>query len=134
MSGMKQIVNFANVRFGQMDESEGGNVWAHIHVIEDAIDVRDGFAGLDLGKINVDTSDDNKLAKSIHAAVESGELVPGNAEFEFQLSFRLTASKPTVIGFVPNGKKLPIDEAIKQASQGGKLQVETESKPAEKFR
>ncbi|MGL6616300.1 hypothetical protein ACSZN6_01230 [Aeromonas hydrophila] len=129
---MKQVVNFVNVRYGQMDESDGGNVWAHIHVIEDAIDVRDGFAGCDLGKITVDTSDGNKLAKSIHAAVRSGELVPGNAEFEFQLSFSLKGSKPTVIGFVPNGKKLPLDEAIKLASQGGKAQP-IESKPAEKF-
>ncbi|MGY1495023.1 hypothetical protein [Aeromonas dhakensis] len=132
MSGMKQVVNFVNVRYGQMDESDGGNVWAHIHVIEDAIDVRDGFAGCDLGKITLDTSDGNKLAKSIHAAVRSGELVPGNAEFEFQLSFSLKGSKPTVIGFVPNGKKLPLDEAIKLASQGGKAQP-IESKPAEKF-
>ncbi|HCT2508092.1 TPA: hypothetical protein OTR37_003450 [Aeromonas dhakensis] len=132
MSGMKQVVNFVNVRYGQMDESDGGNVWAHIHVIEDAIDVRDGFAGCDLGKITLDTSDGNKLAKSIHAAVRSGELVPGNAEFEFQLSFSLKGSKPTVIGFVPNSKKLPLDEAIKLASQGGKAQP-IESKPAEKF-
>lgn len=132
MSGMKQVVNFVNVRYGQMDESDGGNVWAHIHVIEDTIDVRDGFAGCDLGKITLDTSDGNKLAKSIHAAVRSGELVPGNAEFEFQLSFSLKGSKPTVIGFVPNGKKLPLDEAIKLASQGGKAQP-IESKPAEKF-
>ncbi|MCX0429212.1 hypothetical protein OD806_22160 [Aeromonas veronii] len=115
-------MNFVNVRYGQMDESDGGNSWAHIHVIEDAIDVRDGFAGCDLGKITVDTSDGNKLAKSIHAAVRSGELVPGNAEFEFQLSFSLKGSKPTVVGFVPNGKKLPLDEAIKVASQGGKLE------------
>ncbi|MBW3761394.1 hypothetical protein GL264_11350 [Aeromonas jandaei] len=121
MSGMKQTVNFVNVRYGQMDESDGGNSWAHIHVIEDAIDIRDGFAGCDLGKITVDTSDGNKLAKSIHAAVRSGELVPGNAEFEFQLSFSLKGSKPTVVGFVPNGKKLPLDEAIKVASQGGKI-------------
>nr|QHJ90271.1 Hypothetical protein [Aeromonas sp.] len=129
---MKQTVNFVNVRFGQMDESDGGNAWAHIHVKEDVIDIRDGFAGLDLGKINVDTSDGNKLAKSIQAAVRSGELVPGNAEFDFSLSFRLNGSKPHIVGFTPNVKKLPLDEAIKVASQGGKTQP-IESKPAEKF-
>ncbi|MDD9229389.1 hypothetical protein PVL97_07030 [Aeromonas hydrophila] len=116
---MKQTVNFVNVRYGQMDESDGGNVWAHIHVIEDAIDVRDGFAGCDLGKITVDTSDGNKLAKSIHAAVRAGELVPGNAEFEFQLSFSLKGSKPTVVGFVPNAK-LPRADLIKQANESAK--------------
>lgn len=133
MSGMKQTVNFVNVRYGQMDESDGGNVWAHIHVIEDTIDVRDGFAGCDLGKITLDTSDGNKLAKSIHAAVRSGELVPGNAEFEFQLSFSLKGSKPTVVGFVPNGKKIPLAEAIKQASEGGKLPQTPESEKPSKF-
>ncbi|MHA7001285.1 hypothetical protein [Aeromonas schubertii] len=113
-NAMTQEVNFVNVRYGTMDDN--GQCWAHVHIIEDEFIIRDGFAGQELGKVNLSTADGNKLAKTLHSAIAGGEVVPGPLKLQFALQFSLKGSKPTVVGFIPNNAKLPRAEAIAKAS------------------
>ena len=97
MSNMKMTVHALQVRYGQMDD--GGQYWANLHVVEDDFQARDGFAGVDIGKLPISTADANKLAKELHAAAIHQKCLPGMLELELDPVFSLKQTKLVVIGF-----------------------------------
>lgn len=97
MSNMKVTVQALQVRYGQMED--GGQYWANIHVVEDEFQAREGFAGVDIGKIPLKTDDANKLAKELHAAAIHGKLLPGLLQLELEPVFSLKQTKLICVGF-----------------------------------
>lgn len=73
-------VHALNVKFGTIDAENGRPEmdWAKISIIEDESVTRNGFAGVSVGELSVDTSDGNRLAKKIHSAVTHNSLFPAN--------------------------------------------------------
>jgi hypothetical protein len=97
MSNMKMTVHALQVRYGQMDD--GGQYWANLHVVEDDFQAREGFAGVDIGKLPISTVDANKLAKELHAAAIHQKCLPGALELEMEPVFSLKQTKLVVVGF-----------------------------------
>ncbi len=116
MSNMKVTVNALQVRFGQMDD--GGALWAHLHVVEDQFEARDGFAGVDIGKITLKTDDGNRLAKEIHAAAIHQHILPGLIELEMEPVFSLKMTKLICVGFKP----LSVTDAPVSSSKDKKVE------------
>jgi len=105
MSGMSLKYHVLQVRFGSMEE-EGKKPfdWANIHVVDDSqpIQIRDDFAGVDLGKLPLDSSDGNRLAKELHAAARAGGVIPGQLELTFTPKISLDGkAKLIVTGWKP---------------------------------
>lgn len=102
MSGMSKVFHVLQVRFGRMDEpGKEPFDWANIHVVEDEFQIDSGFAGVDIGKLPVDTADGNKLAKDIHAAARAGGVLPGLIELTFSPQISLKQTKLLVTGWKP---------------------------------
>lgn len=102
MSGMKMVVNALQVRFGRMDEQgQEGFDWANMHIVEDELQVDSGFAGVNIGKLPLNTADGNKLAKDLHAAARSGGILPGFIEVELAPQFSMKQTKLMVVAWKP---------------------------------
>lgn len=64
-----------NVRFGTIDEDNKPSLdWAKLSIVEDEPTINNGFAGVKVGEIKVSSDDGNKLAKRLHAEINSGDL------------------------------------------------------------
>lgn len=102
MAGMNMVVNALQVRFGSMDEpGKEAFDWANMHVIEDELQIDNGFAGVNIGKLPLDTSNDNKLAKDLHAAARAGGVLPGLIEVQFAPQLGMKQTKLLVVGWKP---------------------------------
>lgn len=73
-------VHALNVKFGTIEPENNrpATDWAKLSILEDDIVSRNGFAGISVGELNIDTSDGNKLAKQIHSAVIHNNLLPNH--------------------------------------------------------
>lgn len=71
-------VHALNIKFGTIEPENGRPAmdWAKLSIIEDEVVSRNGFAGVSIGELSVDTSDGNRLAKQIHSAVLHNNLLP----------------------------------------------------------
>lgn len=103
MSGMTMVVNALQVRFGSMDPEAGkeGFDWANMHVIEDELQIDQGFAGVNIGKLPLDTANGNRLAKDLHSAAQKGGVLPGFIEVTFAPQLSMKGTKMIVVGWKP---------------------------------
>ncbi|MBJ7583834.1 MULTISPECIES: hypothetical protein [Aeromonas] len=108
MSGMTMVVNALQVRFGRMDEQgQEGFEWANMHVVEDELQIDSGFAGVNIGKLPLDTQNGNKLAKDLHAAARAGGVLPGFIEVTMAPQFSMKQTKLVVVGWKPVSQSAP---------------------------
>lgn len=103
MSGMNMVVNALQVRFGSMDAEAGkeGFDWANMHIVEDELQIDSGFAGVNIGKLPLDTANGNKLAKDLHAAARAGGVLPGFIEVTLAPQMSLKGTKLIIVGWKP---------------------------------
>lgn len=102
MSGMTMVVNALQVRFGSMDEpGKEAFDWANMHIVEDDLQIDQGFAGVNIGKLPLDTANGNKLAKDLHAAACQGGVLPGFIEVTLSPQLSMKQTKLIVTGWKP---------------------------------
>lgn len=73
---MELTLDVLNVRFGSMsdDNNNAPFHWGKLTFIETEPESRDGFGGLSVGEIRLDTENQNALAKKIHSEIISGAI------------------------------------------------------------
>lgn len=99
---MTMVVNALQVRFGSMDEpGKEAFDWANMHIIEDELQVDNGFAGVNIGKLPLDTQNGNKLAKDLHSAARAGGVLPGFIEVTLAPQLSMKQTKLLVVSWKP---------------------------------
>lgn len=65
-------VTIINSRFGSMPQETGGFLdWGKVSILEDTMQVRDGYIGVNAGEMRFDTSNGNAVAKRFQTESEA---------------------------------------------------------------
>ena len=68
-------------------------------VVDDGFESRDGFAGVDIGKISLSTADGNQLAKRIQSDAVRLGCLPGKLVLEMEPIFSLKGTKLVCVNY-----------------------------------